>query len=344
MSTQQSPAIVFVYLNAEPPPYLIQNCRRLNAIFPNMDIIYVTDMQVIFPKDVRVRLVTVDTLGYENVFKEHELSKSFRNGFWQTSLLRILVLAEVHKMMPDSPIFHLEADVLLMPDFPFEKVLTINKLMWMKFNENLDVGAIVYSPTEIYSRKLANFILEKIQNDGSLTDMKALSLFRKHFRSDIELFPSQSSDSTFPYFDCLFDGAIYGMWLLGQDQRNHFGALVRYKDLRESFYKVGGGKFSFSQRGLSFREERNGEISIVNLHVHCKDTRIFSADNKMLGRRVEQSRRRINLPIFSISVFARLLINAILGGELKSFMIHLPVIGRILRGTRSALRRFNSFS
>ena len=333
---------VFVYLNAPPPAYVVENLRRFNFLFPERPVLYVTNINVEFPTDIDVKVVVVDTAKFNVLFRNHTLSSKFRNGFWQSSLLRLMILSEIHEITPMSGLLHIEADVVLMPDFPLEKLARQDKLMWNGFNEDTDVAALLYSPDPTSTRHLVSYITKDLESNSTLTDMKALANYRMSYPSNVELFPSDIASPNFKEFNCLFDGANYGMWLLGQDQRNHFGYLVRFKDLDECEYRVGESKFRYGAKGLTLALGEYCLVSLVNLHVHCKDSRIFESSDSLLKKRVSQSNSYFKFPIFSILIFLRLFISAIRDGELKGFLLHLPVAGRILKFIRSLLSSLNN--
>ena len=330
---------VIVYLNSLPPDYALQNMRRLNKLFPDTQLVYVTNIVTVLPTDIDAMIFEISTEKYQTLFESHSFDKSFRNGFWQSSLLRLIILSEIHAMLEGGPILHLEADVLLMPDFPLNGFRKSKKLMWTAFNSEVDVAALLFSPspeaTEFFSLRL----LEMLALDFALTDMRALARFREQFPDKVALLPSSDSDLTYDDFQCLFDGAIFGMWLLGQDQRNHFGRLVRFKDLQESKYKIGGNLLLYRDRSLRLSTDGETAIPLVNLHVHCKDPRIFNVDDRVLKNRVRQARSRITIPIFSVKIFLKLLLTAIKMGEMKSFVLHFPVIGRLLKISRTIYSR-----
>jgi len=335
--------VVFVYLNVDPPKYLLENLRRINFYFSHLEILYVTNIEVNIPEDINAKIIKIDTRKYNDSFTSHSLSKSFRNGFWQASLLRLLVLQDIHELFPDTSILHFEADVLVMPDFPLEKISMVEKLMWMEFNNELDVGAILYSPTKAHTIMLCNFILKDLNKNDSLTDMRTLSNFRHVHPAEVVLFPSHRTDELFLFFECLFDGAIYGMWLLGQDQRNHFGKLLRFRDLEESNIKVGDSSFLMQDNVLWLVNKKFEPLRLVNLHVHCKDSRIFAPKNEFLGRRVLESRAIIRVPVFSLKILVELLVAAFHARQLLSTLSFFPVIGRVLRIAWRIFRRLNRF-
>lgn len=330
---------VIVYLNSPPPEYTLENMRRLNRMFPNTKLVYVTNIPTVLPANINAMIFELPTEKYQSAFAAHSFNKSFRNGFWQTSLLRLIILPEIHAKLDGGPILHLEADVMLMPNFPLSGFIKSRKLMWTAFNSEVDVAALLYSPsleaTEFFSLKL----LEMLALDPTLTDMKALARFREQFADKVTLLPSSDSDPTYHDFQCLFDGAIFGMWLLGQDQRNHFGRLVRFRDLQESKYKIGEKVVTYRDGNLRLSVDGESSIPLVNLHVHCKDPRIFDMGDKLLKKRVKQSQYRFTLPIFSTKIFLELLLAAVKMGEVKSFLLHFPVIGRPLKFFRTFYTR-----
>lgn len=330
---------VIVYLNLPPPEYTLENMRRLNRMFPNTKLVYVTNIPTVLPANINAMIFEIPTEKYQSAFAAHSFNQRFRNGFWQTSLLRLIILSEIHAKLEGGPILHLEADVLLMPNFPLSGFIKSRKLMWTTFNSEVDVAALLYSPSLEATEFLSLKLLEMLALDPTLTDMKALARFREQFTDKVTLLPSSDSDLTFHDFQCLFDGAIFGMWLLGQDQRNHFGRLVRFRDLQESKYKVGRKVVTYRDRSLRLSVDGKSSIPLVNLHVHCKDPRIFEMGDKLLEKRVKQSQSRFTLPIFSAKIFLELLLMAVKMGEVKSLLLHFPVIGRPLKFFRTFYTR-----
>ena len=76
-----------------------------------------------------------------------KLRSRFRNNFWLLSLERLLVLSEVHNEYLESRILHIESDVLLLPNFPWDIFNDLNTLFWSTYEPDRDVAALLFSPS-----------------------------------------------------------------------------------------------------------------------------------------------------------------------------------------------------
>jgi hypothetical protein len=247
-------------------------------------------------------------------------NREFRSGFWRYTLERIFVIEAWHRNFPHEGVFHLESDILVFPNFPWRAIREKSKLSWLRFNESHDVAAIIYSPNLADSQWLAESVRKKIEENFELTDMTVLSVISREEKNRVALLPSlldqsesdgselQLASTLVEPFDGIFDPAAIGMWLLGQDPRNHRGLLIKYRDMDESWVKPGKWKFKYSNKeGLTFTSLRGSE-SIFNLHVHCKGNVYFSRlSNFAIHAAVLQANLRIGRLTFKPVVFLYLL-------------------------------------
>ena len=321
--------LVFVHLNGKIPVFLEENIRRARILFPDKEVYLGINTPQNLEFDENVKLIEFDASTNNQLFEDHALNSDFRNGFWQISIERILLLAKIHEKFPNESLLHIESDVILSSLFPFEKVDSLQKIHWLNFNNNLDVGALIYSPNLEKTKFLTNSIIDLMKQNKSLTDMSALRIVRQKYPTHVDLFPSSVSDESFNNFKVIFDGAIYGMWLFGQDPRNHFGFLRRFLNLRESRIVLERRNFRYfsDQVFFIFDDESNSEkYPIVNFHIHCKDPKIFNTDGIFLQKRIAQVEKRINAPVFYPHIFINLLRSAKESNSLLTFFSHFPVI------------------
>jgi len=215
-------------------------------------------------------------------------NREFRGGFWRYTLERIFAIEAWHCNFPNEGVFHLESDILLFPNFPWGEISKGSRLSWLRFNESHDVAAIIYSPKYMESQWLAELVRENIEKNFELTDMTVLSVISRKEKERVRILPSLLNESSVENFELksastvsgpfegIFDPAAIGMWLLGQDPRNHRGLLIKFREMDESWVKPGHWRFKFSSKdGLSIAT-RIGNQSIFNLHVHCKGSVYFS--------------------------------------------------------------------
>ena len=331
--------IVFVHLNTVFPKHLIANIKRTNELYPEKIVCVVTNVAQELPLDLSAVLIRMDVSKYEGDLQNHQFDRGFRDGFWQTSLIRIFVLEMVHDLYNGKALLHVESDVLLFTGFPFETLSQIDKIMWSRFGDATDVGALIFSPEISQTHFLVSEMRRLIREDPQLTDMSALSRMRETHPGRIKLFPGSVSDPDFKSLPYIFDGAMLGMWLLGQDSRNNYGYTPRYKSLVESHYQFRKGDVQIDADGNVVCHSGSQKTRLVSLHVHCKDVRLFKSDNYLILKRVKESNRFFRFPLFSIRVFSRLFFEAITKGNIKAYIYHFPALGRILRAIRVIISR-----
>jgi len=329
--------IVFVYLNSSFPAYLIENIRRTHNLFPDLEIYLVGNIQL-EPDDLPVTFIRVNTIQFEKDFDNHSLDRHFRSGFWQSSIMRLLILEEVHANFPDNPILHIESDVLLMSNFPINLFENSSKSAWNNFNESSDVGALVFSPNLSETSYLVSTLRTIIREDPRITDMTALFRARQLSPDRFLILPSSYTDANFSNFPFIFDGAILGMWLFGQDPRNHYGGQPRFRNLPESKYTVRRGGFFISSDGCLMLRERDKISPVVSLHIHCKDVRLFHLRNDLFRSRIIESSKYFVTPIFLPRVFISLLVQSIKHREFLGFAFNFPLFGRLFKLIRKALK------
>jgi hypothetical protein len=294
--------LVFVQLGPEKTPHLWLNIERVLEQFPDVEINLVVDSQVEVPinisKSIKTSLYTPklqEKILLDRIFK----SSNFRNGFWRYTFERLLALTEFHIQIGEGSILHIESDLLLMPNFPFENFEQIGTLAWMKVDKLRDTAALLYSPNKEESIWLSKTIIGILASGETVTDMtilRQIADLNPHKVVELPTFArgmeslrnenkGQNSGgifeipkTTFSKFG-IFDPAAIGMWLTGIDPRNNYGTTV-YFDTQGI---LRGGTFLDPSK---FRYQFTGnellgvigtyEIPIWCLHVHSKNLGLFS--------------------------------------------------------------------
>lgn len=268
--------LVFVHLGVSPATHLWLNLQRCQGLFPNLPI------TLIYSDERFIKENNIPNINYyrysENTDLDSPINKlthniRFRNGFWRYSIERLFALTEWHLLHPNVHLIHIESDILLMPNFPFDQISKVEKLAWCRFNETHDVASIVYSPSAIHTEWLTDRINETLVTDNGLTDMTALRMIQRQHSGQIRYL---NGDSDGVQFIGEFDAAPYGMWLCGRDPRNHWGFIRRFLELPESDINVSSTRFYFSKDKSLFVSNRDGvKLPLYNLHVHSKVNALF---------------------------------------------------------------------
>lgn len=299
---------VIVHLGSARAPWVFRNLKRHLSLFPEVPLIFISDNVAHLKKAEKMGSETFlyePTKIIENLFDKSAHEKYFRQNFWRTSIERFFAIQQMQMRFEEEPYLHIESDVVLMPNFPWEKLGGLAKLTWLNQNEIHDCAALVFLPTRAETNWLINELVAGISKDVKATDMKLLHEIRQANPERISLFPSVSSDiasqdllsdqarfseitELADYFGGIFDSVHLGMWLTGQNPRNLGGKVIRYeKDFIEDC-DFNSNSFSIFQDKLYVG--RIEPLPVFNLHVHSKNLNLFSwSGEKKLNRIVKQS-------------------------------------------------------
>ena len=284
--------IVFIYLGKKIPNYVIKNAVRTAELF-DLKILLFIDEQADVPQNLTLNpLLEVRAISSIMSKERQKLghSATFRNEFWNHTFNRLMILRGIHRELGEHMrILHVEADMLLLPSFPFETALG-NKLKWFRYNDVGDVASLLFSPSLSETEWLHSKLLQEVQKDPFLTDMSALKRIREKNaqRIDIfeDIFEDEARDSTLN----IFDGLSLGMWLCGVDPRNTYGFHVIHENgeykltqnrslidtLSEGELLLDNGRLLFSRR------DRVQEIHCLHVHSKCEELFHTGNDEKLL--------------------------------------------------------------
>lgn len=285
-------ALVLVHLGDSKCDHLWLNARRLSNIWPDLNIWIILDGEANIEIAKSLKFNVFDYRGI-NKFRYKKIEEpAFRNGFWDFTTERIFALFRFQEKNPQWSVLHIENDILLMKNFPFEYFKQIQLNSWMKVSEDHDSAAIMLLPNLETSHWLENKITTVLQNNNFLTDMKILSSIRENNLEQVFQLPSleNSSDSDVGLFD---PGAI-GMWLTGEEPRNNFGITKRYNN-RFDLEIFGNLKQPLKMIGDNLEIAGINCKPIYNLHIHSKNNRFFGMD----------AERKILLMVMPISRYIR---------------------------------------
>ena len=346
---------VFVHLGKSPAKHLWLNLMRHKILFPEIE----THILIDEPKHIRNIPMGIDVYFYkrESDFLKNKVfnayDQKFRQGFWRFSLERFFALAEFHETNPNSPILHIESDILLSPNFPWITFDSINKPMWNNYNVQRDVSALLYYPNFQIHSEIIQKIQELLLENSSHTDMTILAEIRELIATKISLFPSLSnsipelknrankvsdtlidkvSDASI-FQDGIFDGAAIGMWFTGHDPRNNYGKAFIHEST-----PITSGDSLVDPSSVDYDMDLQGNLYVVSkvtrermklwcIHIHSKSLKLFSSDWKWeLRRFVDLSRNPILIPFFSKSAVWGMLTQSIQGRTFLRFLLGLPII------------------
>lgn len=343
--------IVFIHLGNAPADHLWANIGTLVKKFVNIEIVLVSDRErselILHPRIEFFKYIRPDE--YTEKFSRLDFEFKFRSGFWQYTLERILALDQYHQSFPQKKIMHLESDVLLLGDFPFQIFEQQTKMSWLSVDEKRDVATFIYLPHAQATKTLAEALLAQLSVDPTLTDMKFLREFRLKNPNEVLLAPSLSLEiathlisnyemdlkvglelsSTSKIFGGIFDPAAIGMWLTGSDPHNYYGSRKVF-DTGEilnggTFINPGIYKYRLSDTGELFVSINNLESRVWCLHIHSKDLRLFgNSAGTRLKELVALSRIGKVHSEFDLKCLLRLLRENFKNRTMIGFILHHP--------------------
>jgi hypothetical protein len=330
--------IVIVYLGKRIPDYVFQSVDSLIEINKITQIFLIVDKGMTEKIKSRVH-PSCGIWEYEsnNSLPDNEIEKyhnlEFRNGYWKHTISRIIAFLDFQIAYKFEQIIHLEADVILMKNFPFEKVATQSKIIWGYYNEKRDVGALVFVPKLNSARWLRKEVINTWKKSPSSTDMEILKNIATSHSNRISYWPSGLSIAVNSYtrlskpsiekmqsrevkLSGIFDVAPFGMWLCGMDPSSNYG-LQRY--FSKMFVENGDSivdpshvDYAFGSDDSILVRSSNKTESIYTLHNHSKDTRYFKASRvESLHRNYRKYIRRgtpyqtFSPKVFQILVFRK---------------------------------------
>jgi hypothetical protein len=258
--------------------YILENINNLK-LFGNNDIVVITN-KIFFNKfeNLNLTLVDCELLDDYNYNNKSLLDRNFRNGFWHLCSLRLFYLYSYIKKNNLIDIIHLENDVLCYENLDNLKDKFIENKVYVPFDcDTRVVPSIIYIPNYIAFEpiiKTYNF---------NLNDMENLSKFDEDIILPLPIFINFNNHKItklYNNFNCIFDAAAIGQYLGGVDPNNISGdttgfinetCLIKYNNYKFEWIK---NKDNLLQPYLVVN---NNYIQIINLHIHSKNLKKFSA-------------------------------------------------------------------
>jgi hypothetical protein len=351
---------VFVHLGKSPAKHLWLNLRRHQQLFPHVKTYLILDERR-HAKNVPHGVETYffereNEFLVESVFKAHD--QRFRRGFWRFSLERLFALAEFHKTIPQKSILHIESDVFLLPNFPWDALINLESPMWNNYNLERDVSALLFYPNYWTHSNTINKIQGLLTENPSHTDMTVLAELRNRHTEAFQFFPSLSNVlpelkntlnetekkfiervNAVDYFqNGVFDAAPIGMWLLGHDPRNNYG-----KAFIHDASPIVSGDSLVDPSNIAYEMNDSGHLFLVSkssgrrinlwcLHVHSKSLQVFSKNwDRELRKFVKLADNPMPIATFSVSAIWNMFTQSIQGRTVIRFIIGLPLIHRVRR-------------
>jgi hypothetical protein len=352
---------VFVHLGKSKSKVLIPNMELVHSTFPKISIncIVSEDYNSIgnIPGFVKIFIYKASS-EMDNLFKLKSIDTSFRNGFWRYSLERLIAIESLHSKNSCAAYLHIESDILLLPNFPLSKFAEVKQICWLPVNQSNDIASLVYFPRYELTQDFKRDLLQYIFNSVSPNDMEGLSKIRQRYPNKYKVLPF--SHSSLPRlnsvetnsfvvnevdFGGIFDGSKIGMWLTGIDPRNAYGFLELFASkkltLDNSYIDPSVYRLKFNEKNGLYFENGSEQISIYNLHIHSKSSKIFSKNwSKEINYLISLSSKNKSHIRFYPRILAGLIVDNISKGTFIEFLYNSPLFAHI-RKLRNFLNRLS---
>jgi len=311
---------VYIHLGGDLPKHLILNLKRHRELFPQQEIVLVSseNWKDEISTGIENLVLSLDEL-QPSIFKEmsNYHNFDFRNGFWKYTLQRLFAFEAIHRKYPDQQLLHIESDVLIMPNFPWDRFELIDKLAWLPVNSESDIATLLFLPNLKSTLFLMDYLYKHTTDKPETTDMFALKSFAmknptKHYylpsytrvtNKNLEVI-SESNLIPPGIFEGTFDPIAFGLWNFGVDPKNFFGIRRRYFIDPTHFVDPSKVRLFYTKSKLI---DTSGN-ELYNLHIHSKNLSLFQKNweiNLIKGlKEVESRSKRLN---FSPGVFLDLI-------------------------------------
>lgn len=279
--------IVFVHLGTRIPKYLESNLRRHIDLFGSRGVVLIHDQH---NEEIEIeRLETYRTeieSSWKTLDRYSHHPKDFRNNFWLHVSTRFFAL-EQYMRNTNEPILHVESDVILSRDFPFDRFAEIqHELAFPVMSELRGVGSTVFVKNHKSAKLLTSNLLEEVRRNPHTTEMLTMKRLFEENKSRILRLPigpptvsvyrnanrveKEELLRSSILFGGVMDGVEIGQYFFGTDPRNKRGIKLVRHDLANGFLDV-------TKTSLKYDDSREfpNLVSIDDLGVRTY-TKIFS--------------------------------------------------------------------
>jgi hypothetical protein len=292
--------VAIVYLGNNAPKYVFDNLRYLRTNFPNINLVFISDSDksLNLAKKIGAEIWYYhENVGEKTNFqKNSSLPMNFRAGFWYTTTSRFFAIENYMENHSGEQLLQIEADVWISPNFPFEKFKDLPKDVDIAFpleTEITGAASILYLRDANAARNFCLEVRKDLLENSGATDMTILGKISKDRKLHSLVLPvvpyesgalnpetspgiTQKISQSLDYFGGVFDSVTYGLYLAGEDPRNHRGMHYRFR--RQASHLVYCDKIKFVAKSDGIYLCDTTDVPLFNLHIHSKDRSAWRSD------------------------------------------------------------------
>lgn len=294
--------LVWVHLGQKRiPKYLKTSLKNHARVFPNESLVLLVDNEVNLINfgipNLKVERVSVIDPKWESLKQSLDHDLSFRHEFWFSSLARFRFLYEYMRKNNTNRILHIESDVVVLPNFPFNDLYKLeSKLGYLIQGHGQCIASLFYVGSRDILEEFLDFCIMQVTQNSRSTDMTILFNFAVEHRDKVSFFPTllESRHGKFlevSGFQGVFDAISVGQYLFGIDPRNFRGKRIVFKESENHYVKPSNYRFEWHENTL-IAIGKSRSIELFSLHIHSKDVRLFrlSGLKKQLVSRNQESK------------------------------------------------------
>jgi len=288
--------LLIVYLGKKVPGYVYENLEYIISTFPSYQTVFLSDRVENLERarkiGAEIFLVTNPELTWSINRSSLSHDPEFRDGFWYRTLARFYSISEYMKINPEIPILQIEADVLILPTIPLEKISKISKsLAFPLASRSHGVASTLFVRDYESVMHFVRFAESVTAANPGSTDTTILAEYLEHFPNRTLVLPSAPKNADVFHqtssvleiellsrhheiFEGIFDASTWGQYLTGEHEINSWGIRPYFHIQRHHPINPDVFSFDFSKGVLTVRHE--GTLtSIYSLHIHSKDPKLF---------------------------------------------------------------------
>ena len=287
--------VVFAHFGKKIPRHLTLNLIRTSKLFPELPVVLLPNTECKMPKISGIEVCRIESdRRWFSLEAKLTHSQSFRDNFWFTSLARFLALEAYSKSVADE-IIHVESDVILSKDFPFNSFSNVKSIAYPLVSQEHGIASVLYLKNAAAANLLVQESITSAENNSKTTDMLVLKELYDHHKEIIQLLPTAPANPNYyrfhippeilqnmaegvAVFGGCFDGSDIGSYLAGNDPRNRRGFRTLRVEISANFLLVRnlGLVFAPYRNFLDFKSaENSNKTPLFSLHIHSKDLRWF---------------------------------------------------------------------
>ena len=273
--------IILVMLNNN-QEYILDNITNLLK-YGNNDIIVITDKKFNdFFKDKCVKIVNTEDLIPNYSTYVSSIKNTFRNGFWELTSYRFIVIYEYMKQYNIDNIIHIENDVLIYKNVDSIKFHNMSKLLLTMDSKKRCIPGIMFIPNHTILKKSLDIFNPKLNDMENFSNcyynlneyIDTLPIFLEYNTNSV----TNMITKNYKHYNAIFDAAAIGQYLGGIDPQNKSGdtrgfvnetCIINYSHFKFIWKMIDDLKYPYIIIN-------NNQVPIINLHIHCKNLKMFS--------------------------------------------------------------------